>query len=83
VWKEPSKPPNGRTCIAVGFALVDQWLTVVASDAVPLRPRSGYALRLQGDGECSAMTMSAQTRPVVHPDIKPENPPERSSHWQV
>jgi hypothetical protein len=27
------------------------------------------------------MTMSAQTRPVVHPDIKPENPPERSSHY--
>jgi anti-sigma factor ChrR (cupin superfamily) len=27
------------------------------------------------------MTISAQTRPVVHPDIKPENPPERSSRY--
>jgi hypothetical protein len=27
------------------------------------------------------MTMSGQTRPVVHPAIKPENPPERSSHY--
>jgi anti-sigma factor ChrR (cupin superfamily) len=25
--------------------------------------------------------MSAQTRKVVHPDIKPENPPERVSHY--
>jgi hypothetical protein len=54
---------------------------VAASDAVSLRPRSGYANHLQGNGERSAMTMSAQTRPVVHPDIKPENPPERSSHY--
>src|ERR1700730_8057264 len=36
---------------------------------------------LRSLGKSKESAMSVQTRKIVHPDIKPENPPERSAHY--
>ena len=56
--------------------------------ALPFSFTFGYALRAVCLDGCvlnlrhiaKESVLSAQTRELVHPDIKPENPPERAAH---
>jgi hypothetical protein len=62
---------QGPQCDAAGrvLGLLRQWWKA------QYEPRAAHA------AECHHRRMSVQTCKIVHPDIKPENPPERAAHY--